>query len=75
MRQTFSEVKHALQNAKGKVVAVVGAVTLGSTSAMSAFDGSTFGPDVTPIEAIAAAMLTVLAIIWVIRRAISLASR
>jgi len=71
VKETFSQMKHRLSTAKGKVVLVVGgALTLGATNAMAAFDGSTFSPDITPIETIAVAMVTVMGIVWVLKRAI-----
>jgi len=76
VKETFSQMKHRLSTAKGKAVVVVGgALTLGVTNAMAAFDGSTFAPSVAPLEAVGVAILTVLGIVWVIKRTVGLASK
>jgi len=74
VKETFSQMKHRLSTAKGKVVLVVGgALTLGATNAMAAFTGEEGTFDTTSLETLAGIILAVLAVIWVIKRALSLA--
>ena len=73
VKETFSQMKHRLSTAKGKAIAVVGALTLGVTNAMAAFTGEEGTFDSTPLETLAGIILAVLAVIWVIKRALSLA--
>jgi len=73
VKETFSQMKHRLSTAKGKAVVVFGALTLGVTNAMAVFTGEEGTFDTAPLETLAGVILAVLAVIWVIKKALGLA--
>ena len=56
-----------------KLLALIGLMMIGSTSAMAVFTGEEGTFDTAPLETLAGIILAVLAVIWVIKKALSLA--
>jgi len=74
MSKFFGNVKGKLQSAKGKAIAVVGAVTLGATNSMGAsadIYGQTIDVSTTEVLLIAGVVIAGSAVIWGIRKSIS----